>query len=340
MKRASSMSPSTRRLAATVALLAAFAAPACATAPTAPADHTPPATEETATALPAFPRVVSVPAGERIPATELHLDAEPMKIAVLNYEAAEIAAEIGLSDRLIMIPEAVLNPALGGHVDELAAVPETFPVEADLSAEMVIAREPDLVIMSTRHGAEETIGSVLQQAGIPTLIVPHPWSTSDDLIANVELIGEATGAEEQAEQLADTLREGLHAAEPATGGPRVMVLSNQAGRPFITGGNAFPLELLERAGGTNVSAELGITSSGPISVEQIVEAAPDAILLIDMNGSGTRLFSELLSNPAVAALDAARDENVLLVTGRDVQALGLTNTITGLGTLTDWVRSL
>ena len=295
---------------------------------------------------PAFPRTIDIPAGRGGEASTLTIEAEPKAIAALDYESAEVIAELGLADRLVLVPEAVLNPAIGGHVDEMADVPATFPVAMNLDTETVIAASPDLVVMSPRHGAEESIGSVLEQAGLTSLQLPESWTSPETLTQNVDLIGQATGAEDRATQLTDDLASGLteHAAKTPGAknddAPRVLVLTNQAGRPFITAGSAYPLTLLDLAGAKSVSGDLGIETTGPISAEQIVEAAPDGIVLIDMNGTGDRMFSELLGNPAIAAMPAATGEGIVRVTGRDVQALGLTSTVDGLTTLTDWVSTL
>ena len=156
------------------------------------------------------------------------------------------------------------------------------------------------------------------------------------------LVGEATGADASATALATELKTGLAPSSSAAGSPspRILVLSNQAGRPFVTAGTAFPLDLVSLAGGSDVSTELGITATGPITAEQVIQAAPDGILLIDMNGSGEKSFASLLSNPAVAALPAVADGHVHRVSGKSVQALGLSSTIAGLTDLRDWIGAL
>ena len=333
-----------RRLAAlAIAASAALMLSACAASNDAPATDSAGSSGSVAGQA-AFPRTIQVPAGRGAEAAELTLESAPESIAALDYESAEVVAELGLADRLVLVPEAVTNPALGGHIDEMEQVPNTIPVAMELNAETVIALAPDLVIMSPRHGAESSIGGVLQQSGVPALLLPDVWSSVDSVTANIDLIGQATGADDEADALASQLAEGLQASDSdadsaaAESGPRVLVLTNQAGRPFITAGHAFPLEMLSLAGARSVSGELGIDITGPISAEQIVEAAPDGILLVDMNGSGDRIFAELLANPAVAALPGA--QQTMLVQGRDVQALGLTSTVDGLDRLRGWVQTL
>ncbi len=293
----------------------------------------------------AWPRTIEVPASGGGAASTLTIGAEPQRIAALDYESAEVLAELGLAGRVVLIPEAVLSPALGGHIAELGAVPATFPVASEVEAETVISLEPDLVVMSARHGNEEPIAEVLQQAGIPALQLPASWVSPAALDTNIGLIGQATGTEAAAAELVERIDSGLaaEAAEaPADAGasPRVLVLTNQAGRPFVTAGDAYPIVLLELAGAQNVAAELGIDRTGPISAEQIVQADPDGIVLIDMNGTGDRMFAELLGSPAVAALPAVAGDRMLRVEGRQVQALGLTTTVDGLAALTEWVGGL
>ncbi|KIP51708.1 ABC transporter substrate-binding protein [Leucobacter komagatae] len=335
------MSTSRTTAAATLAALSLIALAGCSPA----ADTPEPQAPAPATAA-EFPRTIEIPAGGGGQAHNLTIDAAPQAIAALDYESAEVLAELGLADRLVLIPEAVLNPTLGGHVESLSGVATTFPVAMNLDTETVIATAPDLVVMSPRHGAEDSIGAVLEQAGLATLQLPDSWTTPEMLAQNVALIGETTGTEDAAGDLIEEMEAGYAAGAATTAGadnadaPRVLVLTNQAGRPFATAGHAFPLHLLNLAGAVSVSDELGMRATGPISAEQIVQANPDGIVLVDMNGSGDTMYAELLENPAVATVPAASDDRLMRVTGRDVQALGLGATVSGLASLTEWVSEL
>ena len=291
-----------------------------------------------------WPRTITVPGATGHESTMLELAAPPERIAALDYESTETIAELGLAEHLVLIPEAVLNPALGSHLDELQGIEGTFPVAMEVDAETVISSAADLVVTSPRHGNEAPIVDVLERAGIPVLELPRSWDTSDSLLENIRLIGEATGAETAADALAARIGDGLATASAKTkieeGNPGVVVLTNQAGRPFVTAGEAFPVELIERAGARNLAAELGIERTGPLTAEQLITLDPDGILLIDMNGSGDRMFAELLGNPAVAALPAVADQRLLTIAGKQVQALGLAGTVDGLHELTEWVATL
>ncbi|MEB4615071.1 ABC transporter substrate-binding protein [Leucobacter sp. M11] len=322
-------------LAATAALALGLAS--CQSAPAAPAAQ--PTEQAAAEPEAQFPRTITVPGAPGGEATELTIEARPERVATLSYESTEVTAALGAADRLVLIPEATRNPALGGHTEELAEVPASFESESSLNTEAVIAATPDLVLMNSRHGLDESVGAALERAGIPVLVLPNSWSTVDELRTDVGLIGQALGEDDAAAELDGALEDGLApvAGAGAADAPSVLVLSNQAGRPFVTAGTAFPLEILRLAGGQDASAALGLDRTGPISAEQVIEANPDAILLVDMNGSGERLFASIMDNPAVAALPGAAEP--LLVTGAQVQALGLTHTIAGLGAISDWLAA-
>lgn len=282
-----------------------------------------------------FPRKITVPAGMGMPKTELTIKAAPRRIAALSYETAELVAQYGLADRLVVVPQAVRNPVLTNHLSQMRAVPNAFPSEGAINPEAILAQKPDLILMSARHGEATSVGKALAATGTPVLILPNAWSDQSELALNNKLVGQAIGADSGAAKLDSALQRGL-VAHKRKHSPRILVLNNQAGRPFITAGKAFPLDLVRLAGGTDVSAQMGMHITGPITAEQIVKANPDGILMVDMLGGGKKSFASVMNNSAVARLAAVKSGRVMLVQGRDVQALGLTRTITGLGELNKW----
>ncbi|HLT85334.1 MAG TPA: ABC transporter substrate-binding protein [Phototrophicaceae bacterium] len=311
-------------------LVAALTLAACSSAPPEAPASTPGTTE------PGFPRTVQVPAGPELPADEVTLDREPERVAALTYETASVVAELGAADRLVMVPEAAANPVLSNHPGEMGAVEHHIVSESAVDAEAVIAAAPDLVVLNDRHGLEAGVGQVLEGAVIPVLVLPNTWASLADMRTNVGLVGRALGLEEAAAALDAELVAGLVDAS-APDGPRVLVLSNQAGRPFVTAGGAFPLEVLRLAGARDASESLGMVRTGPITAEQVIAAEPDRILLVDMNGSGDAIFRPLLDTPAVAQLPALTEHEPLLLEGRQVQALGLTSTVEGREAIAEWL---
>lgn len=306
---------------------------------TAPAEDAP---QETQTSAPAeasaYPRTVEIPGGQGQSAATVTLEAEPTRVAALTYETGELVASLGATDRLVLVQESLANPVISSHAEAMADVEHHVPTEGSVDAEAVIAADPDLVLLSTRRGLEEGVAKVLEGAGIPVLTLPNHWANLEDITSNITIVGEALGLEDAADDLTTSLTEGLVEEDiPEADRPKVLALSNQAGQPFVVAGAAFPLEVLHLAGAEDAGASLGFERSGPISAEQVIAAEPDAILLVDMNGSGDRIFAPLLENEAVAALPAVSEERVLLMEGRKLQALGFTATIDGRDELAMWL---
>lgn len=287
-------------------------------------------------ATPEEPAVESEPQVSEEPASE---PAQPQRIAALTYETAELVAHLGAIDRLVLVQEALTKPELSSFPEQMAQVPGHALTEGSIDAEQVLAAEPDLVLITPRRGLEEDLSDVLSASGVPVLILPNQWATTEDVIANIELVGEAIGTPEEAQQLIEELSSGLqeHSSASAEDAPGVLMLSNQAGQPFVIAGSAFPLEILRLAGGQDVGEELGFVRSGPISAEEVIATQPDAIVLVDMNGSGRAVFDPLLTNEAVAELPAIANDRVLLVEGRLVQALGFTAAIEGRELIEQWL---
>lgn len=285
-----------------------------------------------------YPRTIEIPGEDDQDPVDVTLDSEPERIAALTYETGELIASLGSADRLVAAQESLTNPAISSHVEEIEDVEHHIPTEGNIDAEAVIATNPDLVLLSTRRGLEEGAAKVLEGAGIPVIILPNHWANTDEVISNIEIVGEALAVEDAADELVNSLKEGLVQEENDDASkPRVLALSNQAGQPFVVAGEAFPLQLLQLAGGRDAGAELGFERSGPISAEQVIAAEPDAILLIDMNGSAEKIFDPLLDNDAIASLSAASPENVMLIEGRKVQAMGFDSTLEGRDAIASWL---
>ena len=70
-----------------------------------------------------------------------------------------------------------------------------------------------------------------------------------------------------------------------------------------------------------------------------IEAEPQHIAALDYESA--EVLAELgLANPAVSSLPAFAAGRVLRIEGKQVQSLGLTATVDGTHTLTDWVTTL
>ncbi len=80
------------------------------------------------------------------------------------------------------------------------------------------------------------------------LTLPNSWQTVDEMLANIDTIGDAIGASEAADELTASISTELAGIDPvARGAPSVLVLSNQAGRPMVNAGRGFTLRICSPA---------------------------------------------------------------------------------------------
>ena len=121
------------------------------------------------------------------------LDAVPEKIVSLAPSLTETLFAVGAGDQVVA-------------VDDQSTYPEHAPM-TDLSGyepnvEAIGNYEPDLVIASDDPG---DLVSGLETIGVPTLVLPAVTDL-DELYAQIEVVGDATGHTEEAATLVDEMR--------------------------------------------------------------------------------------------------------------------------------------
>lgn len=249
----------------------------------------------------AWPRTIDV-AGEQVT-----VDEKPSRIAVLSPGAAALAAEIVPADRLAAITD--FGP-------ETPEGPQVIGGSAEVDPEQVMAMNPDLVLVTSRHGQEKDAGAMLADAGLPVAVFPgDSWGTIDDMLAHAETIGKLTGDEDAATALVRRMKDAraqVDEAVEANGGeaPRVLALMARGGRQLVTPPSMLINGLIREAGGVPVAEEAGGHGAVAADPEKIAELAPDVILVEDFRGRGEEDFAGLLSNPALADVPAVKDGRI------------------------------
>ncbi|WP_448851502.1 ABC transporter substrate-binding protein [Corynebacterium sp. 335C] len=249
----------------------------------------------------AWPRTVTV--GD----ADVEVKEEPRRIAILSPGAASLASEIVPADRIAAITD--LGPATPEG-------PEVIRGSANVDPEQVLAMNPDLVIVTARHGQEKDAGSLLRDSGLPVAVFGgDQWGSIDDMLANLATIGELTGREDAAKEAADRIesaraevREAVEAHEGDA--PRVLALMSRGGKQMIMSPSTLLNGLIEEAGGEPLAREAGGRGAAPADPERIAELNPDVILIEDFRGQGEEAFASLLANPALADVTAIKDDRV------------------------------
>lgn len=163
------------------------------------------------------------------------------------------------------------------------------------SAEEVLARNPDLVVMYA--GTQERLHAQLHDAG--KRVIDVPWANSlADIRAITLNLGREIGAEDRARALVEKMDRALDRAKSP--GPPVRTLLYQANG--YTASDPVTNEILRDAGLLDVAHEMGVTRSGTIPLELLVESPPDLLLLSSSDSSRPSLASFTLAHPALTDL--------------------------------------
>ena len=233
---------------------------------------------------------------------------------------------------------------LGSNHTYAALGPEGFAI-----LQVLFRDAPDRQVISIQPGG---LVSTLTQQGLDALIVSEDWSSAVDvqtardagipvvevkrhisianIVANIQLLGALTGAEQTANRWIDSIDKGLArigasvAPYPPT---RVLVLSPEA---YTQGQGALITELIEMANGINVAAAAGIPEARQIDDQQIRDLSPDVILLIGWTPEAATAFA---SSPLYRGITAFDRDHVYLITPPGKDPASLVQDVQGLADL-------
>jgi ABC-type Fe3+-hydroxamate transport system substrate-binding protein len=179
--------------------------------------------------------------------------------------------------------------------------------------EAVIASRPDLVILYN-SGQNAAVAGRLRELGVAPLRLNTDALSSVPRVAR--LLGRLTGNENAADSLSTVFDTALASAtQPATRPrPKVLLLVWEQ-PPMTVGRGSFLNEVLERAGGENLFADVAGTD-GVVSIEAVAARDPDLIFTM---AEGPSAFA---SRPEWQAVPAVREKRFLHVTGSEFSRPG------------------
>lgn len=204
----------------------------------------------------------------------VRLSSPPRRVVSLVPNLTEIVFLLGQQDRLVGVtrfcnypPEATGLPRVGGIVDP--------------DVERIVAAAPDLVLCTTDGNPKERV-RVLEEMGIPCYAAgPQDLAA---VFGTIERIGALLGVPERGRKEAEALRARAERAFRGERIPSPRVLFVVSTSPVIAAGNGtFLDELVRLSGGRNAAA--GFSGRYPrLSVEDLIAAGPDVILVAAMTG--------------------------------------------------------
>lgn len=260
-------------LGASTILAACSTPPASSGVPsTAPTD--PPASpsalatvEPSASSSAAFPVTVTDDQG-----TVVEIAAEPQRIVALTPAATEILFKIGVGSVVVAKAEDI-DP----FPPEAADLPivSTF---TGIDVEKIVALGADVVIADSLNKPDAV--TQLRGLGLPVIVLAA--TSIDGALHDIELVGDAVGAGGAARDLTASMRARLDQLSAAAAGadtPRVFYEIGAGDTIYTVPDDSIYAEMLRLAGSEPITTD----SSYVISLEQLIAADPEVILIGDMS---------------------------------------------------------
>ncbi|WP_324741133.1 ABC transporter substrate-binding protein [Tsuneonella sp. CC-YZS046] len=219
----------------------------------------------------------------------------PRRIVSLNLCSDQYLLAVADRGQIAGLTHNAANPeisAAAGQVRGLRVL--------DQSAEEILAIEPDLLVgMPARRSA---VMAVLKGRNYRTLDMK---SAEDfpDIARQVRLVAGATGHQARGEALVARMEREL-AALPRPGQGRVAAYYQRRG--FLTGTGTLVDDLMRRAGLVNLAGKLGKPALSRMSLEEMVAARPDFIIVESATDRVTDQGTEMLHHPALRDIPRLR----------------------------------
>jgi iron complex transport system substrate-binding protein len=224
------------------------------------------------------------------------LPAPPQRIVTIFASNTEMIAALGLADRIVGIeaftrypPDVLSKPLVGGRLG--------FSVDA------VVRQRPDLVIVTPARQAANQLVDPMERIGVPVVVLQQ--RNVAEVLANIRLLGRATGMQQRGDEVAAGLQARIDQVERRVSNrerPRAIMITGRIGnglllvaRPRTYTGDAIGL-----AGG-----RFGFPGDGllaQVSPEAVLNADPDVLLF----AGSQRDLDELIARPGWRDLRAVR----------------------------------
>ncbi|WP_218005702.1 ABC transporter substrate-binding protein [Actinomadura hibisca] len=262
-------------------------------------------------------------------------------MAITTDAIADTLFALGVGDRIVAKTrgESAPAPELKARLAALPSLGTRNP-----SVEALIAAKADLLITDQVEKVSGKPGSPsiaeLKRLGIATYVVGGGCAAdlkSDTsglaaLDADLRQLGTIFGVGARARALADELRGELDDVQRRTARePRrkVAEISQVAGQLYVTSGG-LANDVLERAGGTNVFADLP-GQFAPVSPEQVVARDPQAIIVDDFTATAAgRNDATAFLNRTFPTVEAVAKRRILVIDAAKTGARGSTRPVAGV----------
>jgi len=235
----------------------------------------------------------------------LAADDAAKRVISVGGASTEIVYQLGHGKRLVAVDSTSRVPAAARELPDVGYMRR-------LSAEPILALEPDLIIAAADAGPV-TVLDQLREAGVKVVSLPGKPSAAG-VLDKIEAVAAALGDADAGKKLKDRVGAEMEAAR-IQARPRVLfLLSIGAGRPPLVGGSETSADgIINMAGGINAAGE--IQGYKPLSPEAMIAIAPDVLLVTNRSHGMMGGKDSLLSRPEIALSPAGKARRVVSMDG-------------------------
>jgi len=216
--------------------------------------------------------------------------AAPSRIVSLNVCADQYIIALADRDQVAALTVLSRDPTLSYFADRA----KSYPVTGS-SIEEILRLEADLIVISPLWRAESQ--AVLEQFSLPILKLGTAQSF-DDIVRQTRMIADAVGHRDRGDELVRQMQADLEEMDVADAADGPTVLNYQR-RGYLTGSRTLMSEVMLRAGLVNMAGALDTHSIRRVSLETLLLAQPDYLLIGVPLGQVEDLGTELLDHPAL-----------------------------------------
>ncbi len=220
-----------------------------------------------------------------------------MRIISLTPATTEILFELGLDKEIVGVSSYCTWPVKARSKEKVGSF-------SNPNIEKIIMLKPDLVILTGME--QEYIKDILSRLNIKYINVDP--ANINELILSIEELGSVTGTSFQAKVLADNIRSVMNRLKRMN----YNVLRSERPKVYMEiwhdpimcpGKNSFVDDMIEAAGGINITADLN-RSYSRIDPEQVILRDPDMIILAYMKPDDwvEKIFAKRLGWEDVSAI--------------------------------------
>ena len=275
-----------------------------------------PVATPTATPVPAFPATLKDDEG-----TSVTIASAPKRIVSLTPATTEILFGLGAGDRVVATDDGSDYPAAAANLKHVA----TF---SSVDTEQVVQLGADLVLAGGLGFTPADAITKLRSLKIPVLVIYAP--SVDGVLKDIELIGDAVGAADEAKTMTDGMStplkaiSGAAAAKATSAGakPRVYYeigYTDATGQIYAPADKSFLAEMVTLAGADPITT--GDPNTYEIPLEKLIERDPQ-VIIIGVNPFYSPAPASLAKRPGWKVMTAIKDGQVRTVKDTEITRPG------------------